>query len=140
MFAYRHFFSEFPEKFKEIICLILCVCFEYYLFIEHNDFSSLFILVDYRKLIRDIKRGKVKFKRLKSSDISISFEKVCTMFFDDSPIEKIDNLFFSIVTIRIFDEKDVFFKIFEISSNFKVVNDLIHFLYRKILSKRRLEE
>ena len=62
------------------------------------------------------------------------------MLFDNSPIEKINNIFFCIHMFRIFNKKDIFFDIFKISPYFKIVNDFIHFLYRKIFSKRCFEK
>gem|GEM_PF-6817524 len=62
------------------------------------------------------------------------------MFFDDSPIKKVHNFFFTIVMVRIFDEKDVLFEIFQITPDFEVVDHLVHFLYGKIFSKRGFEQ
>jgi hypothetical protein len=94
----------------------------------------LFIVIYNREFFGNIERGEVKLKRLESSNIPVPLKKVCTMLFDNSPIKKLSNFFFGIDTIRIFDKKDIFFDIFKISSNFEIVNNLVHFLYRKIFS------
>jgi hypothetical protein len=98
------------------------------------------MLIDNRQLIRNIKRGEIKLKCFKSSNIPITLKKIRTMLFDNGSIKKIDNLFFCVNMFRIFDKKDIFFEVFKISSDFKVVHNLIHFLYRKIFGKRRFEE
>jgi hypothetical protein len=61
------------------------------------------------------------------------------MFFDDYPVKKLHNFFLTIGMFRILDEKDVLFEIFQISSDFEVIDHLVHFLYRKIFSKRGFE-
>jgi len=110
--SYFNLFGQFPEEREEIVSFVLAVSFENSLFVEHDDFRSLFILIDDSQFIRDIIGGEIEFQRLETTDIPISFEEVRTVFFDNSPIKKLQNFFFGVAMIGIFDKKDVFLEIF----------------------------
>lgn len=62
------------------------------------------------------------------------------MLFDDGPIEEVHDLFLAIAAVGIFDEKDVLFDILQISSDFQVIDHLVHLLYGKIFRKRGSEQ